>query len=93
MAGDSSDKKDLDVSGSKERKRSRSRSRERDRKGSPTKDRKRHRSRERKRSRSRSKSADRFLMRTCFLLQFYFVIQLLKLINVNLVHCYNKKNH
>ncbi|KAL6482572.1 hypothetical protein MHYP_G00074440 [Metynnis hypsauchen] len=59
MAGDSSEKRDLESSGAKERKRSRSRSRDRDRKGSPGKERKRHRSRERKRSRSRSKSADR----------------------------------
>ncbi|KAK3518981.1 hypothetical protein QTP70_016138, partial [Hemibagrus guttatus] len=59
MAGDSTEKRDLDVSGGKERKRSRSRSRDRDRKSSPGKERKRHRSRERKRSRSRSKSADR----------------------------------
>ncbi|KPP64023.1 putative ATP-dependent RNA helicase DDX23 [Scleropages formosus] len=61
MAGDSSDKKEVESSGGKERerKRSRSRSRDRERKGSPTKERKRHRSRERKRSRSRSKSAER----------------------------------
>ncbi|XP_053499091.1 probable ATP-dependent RNA helicase DDX23 isoform X1 [Ictalurus furcatus] len=59
MAGVTSEKRDLDVSGGKERKRSRSRSRDRDRKSSPGKERKRHRSRERKRSRSRSKSADR----------------------------------
>ncbi|XP_042606114.1 probable ATP-dependent RNA helicase DDX23 [Cyprinus carpio] len=61
MAGDSSDKKELDLAGKEResRKRSRSRSRDRDRKGSPGRERKRHRSRERKRSRSRSKSADR----------------------------------
>ncbi|XP_016388471.1 probable ATP-dependent RNA helicase DDX23 [Sinocyclocheilus rhinocerous] len=61
MAGDSSDKKDLDAAGKEResRKRSRSRSRDRDRKGSPGRERKRHRSRERKRSRSRSKSPDR----------------------------------
>ncbi|TRZ01175.1 hypothetical protein DNTS_011049 [Danionella cerebrum] len=61
MAGDSTDKKDLDSAGKEResRKRSRSRSRDRDRKGSPGRDRKRHRSRERKRSRSRSKSPDR----------------------------------
>ncbi|XP_067302844.1 probable ATP-dependent RNA helicase DDX23 [Pseudorasbora parva] len=61
MAGDSSDKKELDsaVKERESRKRSRSRSRDRDRKGSPGRDRKRHRSRERKRSRSRSKSLDR----------------------------------
>ncbi|XP_067227299.1 probable ATP-dependent RNA helicase DDX23 [Chanodichthys erythropterus] len=61
MAGESSDKKELDsaVKEREARKRSRSRSRERDRKGSPGRERKRHRSRERKRSRSRSKSPDR----------------------------------
>ncbi|XP_056091284.1 probable ATP-dependent RNA helicase DDX23 [Rhinichthys klamathensis goyatoka] len=61
MAGESSEKKDLESIGKEResRKRSRSRSRERERKGSPGRDRKRHRSRERKRSRSRSKSADR----------------------------------
>ncbi|XP_051517766.1 probable ATP-dependent RNA helicase DDX23 [Myxocyprinus asiaticus] len=61
MAGDPSDKKDLDTAGKEResRKRSRSRSRDRDRKGSHDRERKRHRSRERKRSRSRSKSADR----------------------------------
>lgn len=61
MAGESSEKKDLESIGKEResRKRSRSRSRDRERKGSPGRDRKRHRSRERKRSRSRSKSADR----------------------------------
>ncbi|RXN30930.1 putative ATP-dependent RNA helicase DDX23 [Labeo rohita] len=61
MAGDSTDKKDLDTAGKEResRKRSRSRSRDRDRKGSPGRERKRHRSRERKRSRSRSKSPER----------------------------------
>ncbi|KAK9953794.1 hypothetical protein ABG768_015919 [Culter alburnus] len=61
MAGESSDKKELDsaVKEREARKRSRSRSRDRDRKGSPGRERKRHRSRERKRSRSRSKSPDR----------------------------------
>lgn len=56
MAGDSSDKRDLNISG-RERKRSRSPSRER--KNSPLKERKRYRSRERKNSRSHSKSPDR----------------------------------
>ncbi|XP_051735794.1 probable ATP-dependent RNA helicase DDX23 [Ctenopharyngodon idella] len=61
MAGESSDKKELDsaVKERESRKRSRSRSRDRERKGSPGRERKRHRSRERKRSRSRSKSPDR----------------------------------
>ncbi|XP_051947409.1 probable ATP-dependent RNA helicase DDX23 [Xyrauchen texanus] len=61
MAGEPSDKKDLDTAGKEResRKRSRSRSRDRDAKGSHDRERKRHRSRERKRSRSRSKSADR----------------------------------
>uniref|UniRef100_A0A667WGZ1 Probable ATP-dependent RNA helicase DDX23 n=1 Tax=Myripristis murdjan TaxID=586833 RepID=A0A667WGZ1_9TELE len=59
MAGDSTDKKDADSSGTKDRERKRSRSRDRDRKSPPS--RKRHRSRERNRSKSpeRDKERDR----------------------------------
>lgn len=85
MAGDSSEKRDLDVSGGKERKRSRSRSRDRDRKNSPGKERKRHRSRERKRSRSRSKSADRFSVLTYYKNVFFKVFRCLFVFSVTVV--------